>query len=68
MKITAFLFLVFGLLSLGLGIAMITDKTLLTQFGETPRAIFIGILFGYGLFRIWSAISSFRNPPSRQAP
>jgi hypothetical protein len=68
MRITAFLFLLFGVLSLGLGIAMLIDKTLLNQFSETARTVFIGMLFGYGVYRVWTAISNFRKNTPKQTP
>ncbi|MFI5264604.1 MAG: hypothetical protein ACHQM6_08825 [Candidatus Kapaibacterium sp.] len=61
MKIAAYLFLLFGLISLGLGIAMVIDKTLLTQFSDTVRTVFIVMLFLYGIYRIWSSVSAMRR-------
>ena len=60
MKLAGLLFLVFGLLALGLGIAMLMDKTLLNQFGDSIRIVFIILLFVYGAYRVWSAISAMR--------
>jgi hypothetical protein len=65
MKITVLLFLLFGLTALGLGIAMVADKTLLNQFDPTLRTVFIILLFVYGAYRIWSAIGAVRKT-SRQ--
>jgi hypothetical protein len=62
MKIAGFLFLLFGLMSLGLGIAMLLDKTLLNQFGETIRIIFIVLLFVYGIYRVWTAVRTMKMP------
>ncbi|MEI8134562.1 MAG: hypothetical protein WCH46_05705 [bacterium] len=61
MKIAAFLYLTFGLLALGLGIAMLANQTLLIQFGENMRSAFIGVLFAYGLYRVWSFIGTIRK-------
>ena len=61
MKIAGFLFLLFGLISLGLGIAMLIDSTLLNQFGSTVRTVFIVLLFVYGIYRIWSAIGAMKR-------
>lgn len=68
MKITALLFLLFGLLSLGLGIAMVLDHTLLNQFDSPIRTGFIILLFVYGAYRLWSAIGVIRKTSAaRQA-
>jgi hypothetical protein len=61
MKLAGFLFLLFGLISLGLGIAMLLDKTLLNQFSDTMRTVFIVMLFVYGLYRLWSSIGAMRR-------
>jgi len=61
MKIVAFLFLLFGVLAFGLAIAMLMDKTLLNQFSDTVRGIFIGMLFGYGIYRIWTFASALKR-------
>jgi hypothetical protein len=61
MKIVAYLFLLFGVLALGLGIAMLMDKTLLNQFSETMRGIFIGVLFGYGIYRVFTFVGALKR-------
>lgn len=66
MKITALLFLLFGFLALGLGIAMLLDKTLLNQFDSTLRSVFIALLFVYGAYRLWSAMSAMRRASKAQ--
>jgi len=60
MKLAGLLFLLFGLLALGLGIAMLMDKTLLNQFGDSVRTVFIILLFVYGAYRVWTAVSAMR--------
>ena len=67
MKFTAILFLFFGLLSLGLGIAMVVDHTLLNQFDSPIRTGFIILLFVYCAYRLWSAISVVRKNAARRA-
>jgi len=60
MKFAGILFFLFGLISLGLGIAMVLDKTLLNQFGDTIRTVFIILLFVYGLYRVWTAVRAMK--------
>jgi hypothetical protein len=67
MKIAAILFFLFGLIALGLGIAMLMDKTLLNQFDGTVRTVFIVMLFVYGAYRLWSAIGTVRRFAQRQS-
>jgi hypothetical protein len=67
MKIAAILFLLFGLIALGLGIAMLMDKTLLYQFDGTVRTVFIVMLFVYGAYRLWSAIGAVKRAAQRRA-
>jgi len=67
MKIAAVLFFLFGLIALGLGIAMLMDKTLLNQFDSTVRTVFIAMLFVYGSYRLWSAIGAVRRYSQRQS-
>ncbi|MEP7234583.1 MAG: hypothetical protein ABI778_04730 [Ignavibacteriota bacterium] len=61
MKIAALLFLLFGFIALGLGIAMLLDDTLLMQFDGTIRTVFIVMLFVYGGYRLWSAIGAAKR-------
>ncbi|MDP4220995.1 MAG: hypothetical protein Q8916_07120 [Bacteroidota bacterium] len=68
MKLTGLLFLLFGLIALGLGIAMVADKTLLNQFDSTLRTVFIVLLFVYGAYRLWTAIGTMRNSSKTQSP
>ena len=67
MKIAGFLFLLFGLMALALGIAMVMDKTLLNQFDSSVRTVFIVLLFVYGAYRLWSAIGAMRRASQRRA-
>jgi hypothetical protein len=68
MKLAGFLFLLFGLMALGLGIAMVADKTLLNQFDSTIRTAFIVLLFVYGAYRLWSAIGAMRRASKTETP
>lgn len=67
MKIAGIFFLLFGVISLGLGFAMLLDKTLLTQFGDTMRTLFIILLFVYGIYRVWTAIRAMKYSPKRNS-
>ena len=67
MKIAAILFLLFGLIALGLGVAMLMDKTLLNQFDGTIRTVFIVMLFVYGAYRLWSAFGTVKRAAQRRA-
>ena len=67
MKIAGILFFLFGLMSLGLGIAMLADKTLLNQFDSTVRNVFIGLLFVYGAYRLWTAFGAIKRAAQRRA-
>lgn len=67
MKIAGLLFFLFGLMALGLGIAMLADKTLLNQFDSTVRSVFIAMLFLYGAYRLWSAFGAIKRASQRRA-
>jgi hypothetical protein len=54
-------------MALGLGIAMVADKTLLNQFDSPVRTGFIVLLFVYGSYRLWSAIGAMRRASQRRA-
>ncbi len=66
MKIAAVLFFLFGLMALGLGFAMLLDKTLLNQFDSTVRTIFIALLFVYGAYRLWTAFGAVKRFSERR--
>ena len=67
MKLAALFFLVFGIMSLCLGIAMLMNDTLLSQFDSPIRTAFIILLFVYGIYRLWSAVTVARKNAARKA-
>ena len=68
MKLAALFFLVFGIMAICLGIAMLMNDTLLIQFGSTVRIVFIVMLFGYGSYRVMAGISTIKKASKRQDP
>jgi uncharacterized membrane protein HdeD (DUF308 family) len=61
MKVTAYVFLLLGIVAFGLGVWMFADPSMLNQLDPTIRLVFSILLLLYGGFRIITATGELRK-------
>ncbi|MBS1903105.1 MAG: hypothetical protein JSS75_05320 [Bacteroidetes bacterium] len=61
MKLISIVFLLLGLIALGVGIYMFADPSLLSALNPTMRIVLAAILVLYGGFRLSTAIGGLRK-------
>jgi hypothetical protein len=61
MKLVSLVFLIIGIVALGLGIYMLAGGSVLTQLDSTTRTVLAILLVLYGIFRLSTAIGGLKK-------
>lgn len=61
MKLISIIFLLFGVIALGVGVYMLVDPTLLSALEPTMRTVLAILLVLYGIFRLSTAVGGLKK-------
>lgn len=61
MKIISAVFLLLGVVALGVGIYLFADKSLLSELDPTMRFVLASIMVVYGIFRLSTSLGALRK-------